>query len=73
MKVVALLDILRSEVGDNPDAEVRVIVYHDDDTPLFDSMAASKTPYHIRVNGGGVNPLNIIAEPDTLERRGARQ
>jgi hypothetical protein len=65
MKVIQLLDILRSEAGDNPDAEVRVIFYGPNVTLDSHHGVKDVEPYNIRVNGGGMNPLNIIAEPKT--------
>lgn len=63
MRVVELLDILRSEAGDNPDAEVRVIFYQSNGIPLDSQNNVEGIEYNVRVSGGGMNPLNIVAEP----------
>jgi hypothetical protein len=65
MRVIELLDILRSEAGDNPDAEVRVIFYQQNGIPLDSKNNIEGIEYNVRVNGGGMNPLNIVAEPKT--------
>jgi hypothetical protein len=49
-----LYDRLRSEVGDNPDAEVRIVV-HGWTMPSL-NLAANG------VSGGGIYPLNILAD-----------
>lgn len=54
MTVRELYDALRGEVGDNPDAEVRVVV-HGYVNPSVNYPASG-------VSGGGIHAFNVIAE-----------